>query len=384
MKYTYCLVRLNEVQKRKTFYYIDDSNSIVVGDKVKVLFGYKNIIQEGTVEEVKIYDDNSAPYPPHKTKRIIEKINAFRNDEFMRCSNKKIGLYNDKKIIPFLEQPDTILPNSLNDIKAIIDELSDLSKLSIATKMGYAFQFDTYHLFFGSDTHKYQVCRLLDQDEINRFEHVYQVSLPEDYKNYLMTIGNGGYGFNSFGIYGLSLLKYNPEYELLKNEFTFMKDFDLDKIDVECEWDDCYNCPKNNICLSSSFIDGIEYETMRYQQGTLEIAYEGCDYHHRLIVSGPKKGSVWLDYGGAMDYMYNSFDHYIHSMLDKLLEPAINVYKKIINHRPLDEILYIPNFYDDIDRIKYVFGLLRIYDKNFNGELEVYKKELEEKIQKLQ
>src|SRR5918911_3219076 len=47
---------------------------------------------------------------------------------------------------------------------------------------------------FGANSHKYKLRPCLDESKIVEFERHYSLSLPEDYRNFLMHVGNGGAG----------------------------------------------------------------------------------------------------------------------------------------------------------------------------------------------
>lgn len=70
-KYIYCMIRFSNVTHQ--FSYITDDASIKEGDFVKVPFGKNNRKRIGLVMRIIHCTEENAPYPPEKTKLVIEK-----------------------------------------------------------------------------------------------------------------------------------------------------------------------------------------------------------------------------------------------------------------------------------------------------------------------
>ncbi|MFN8577544.1 MAG: SMI1/KNR4 family protein [Candidatus Sericytochromatia bacterium] len=88
---------------------------------------------------------------------------------------------------------------------------------------------------FGSSKHKYIINPCLSKDEINLFENKYKVRLPNEYKYFLMKVGNGVVG----PYYGLNSLEDSLGYH--KHNNTLFKDFPYkDEINQKNNRDLCY------------------------------------------------------------------------------------------------------------------------------------------------
>ena len=70
-KYIYCMIRFSNATHQ--FSYITDDASIKEGDFVKVPFGKNNRERIGLVMRIIHCTEENAPYPPEKTKLVIEK-----------------------------------------------------------------------------------------------------------------------------------------------------------------------------------------------------------------------------------------------------------------------------------------------------------------------
>ena len=87
---------------------------------------------------------------------------------------------------------------------------------------------------FGSEKHKYRLGPVLSESTLSDFESNHSVRLPEDYRRFLATIGNGGagpfFGLEPLGAFGRDLSKPFPLTQatehLSKNELERLGDRD--------------------------------------------------------------------------------------------------------------------------------------------------------------
>lgn len=160
------------------------------------------------------------------------------------------------------------------------------SKLLEAAKVDEGFK------AFGASSHKYNIHKPAKIEEVNAFERKYSVNLPDDYKLFVLQIGNGGKSYaNSgagpfYGIYplgeGVDELVYENTEKYVKNEsilYPKMTNDDWEKV-IEKIDDD-------NISDSD-----YEKELGRIFGGVLPIGSQGCSYLHGIILNGTYKGKV--------------------------------------------------------------------------------------------
>ena len=176
---------------------------------------------------------------------------------------------------------------TLHDLKEKHNKLKKLDG-------GGFFKGATYKTF-GSDTHKYKFNFCLTEDAINSFEKSFSITLPNDYKNFLTQIGNGGSG-PAYGFFPLQDWNFELDItskDFLSTEFPYIDkwnaapDFDTDNADyTETEefqkWE-------------------AEYYSNRHITGSLRICHYGCAIYYLLIVTGKEAGHIWVD-DRASDY----------------------------------------------------------------------------------
>ncbi len=158
-----------------------------------------------------------------------------------------------------------------------IDEQSMTPEMKrIWDKLRQLVTYDKNMTVFGARSHKYRIYPCLTEIEILDFERQYQVSIPEDYRHFLLEIADGGAG-PDYGLYRLqdpkrqinSLLSHSwphrAEWDLKSSQFASIQEFNL------------------------------EYERDEHTQGALSICDMGCGYEVLLVLTGEERGTIWHD-----------------------------------------------------------------------------------------
>jgi hypothetical protein len=131
---------------------------------------------------------------------------------------------------------------------------------------------------FGAGTHRYLLCAALSEAEVVAFEERHGVRLPEAYRSFLTEVGDGGAG---------------PDYGLYRLDGADMSDLDRDERDTPGFLTRPF--PHTAAWNPRSRLDEDAYWDPRWVAGSLIIAHFGCGVFHRLVVTGPARGQVWLD-----------------------------------------------------------------------------------------
>ena len=133
---------------------------------------------------------------------------------------------------------------------------------------------------FGSAGHRYLLNQPLTEPEVTAFEARHGVSLPEDYRAFLLEVGDGGAG----PFYGI---------------------FRLDRSDLPARYDDDllpgflagtfpHTLPWNELGDRSPEAED-EYFDPAQIRGSLNLSHQGCGYMVRLVLNGPRRGTLWED-----------------------------------------------------------------------------------------
>ncbi|MCC5646540.1 SMI1/KNR4 family protein [Nostoc sp. CHAB 5824] len=142
---------------------------------------------------------------------------------------------------------------------------------------------------FGSESHQYQFKPCLSNKDIQAFESRYNITLPSEYRNFLLEIGNGGAG-PGYGLFGLSGVEsenaiseklYPKNYEILSKPFPLTE-----------AWNDLDLVVKNNTGLVTN---NDNYFNNKFIQGTLTITNYGCGIYAMLVITGDQSGKIWID-----------------------------------------------------------------------------------------
>ncbi len=128
---------------------------------------------------------------------------------------------------------------------------------------------------FGADSHQYELSEPASEEAIQRFEEQQGIRLPEEYRDFLLLIGNGGAGPH-YGIYGLEELEdeiSDSDYHVKEKAVIFPKMSDEDWDRIADPWDR-------------------REEAVCPYDGVLPIESQGCTLMTGLILNGPYRGRV--------------------------------------------------------------------------------------------
>ena len=188
----------------------------------------------------------------------------------------------------------------MNRIEAIKEKLEELKDL------------DKRFSIFGSSRHKYELNKTLSDEEINKIEKDYQISISNNYKEFLKYVGNGGAGCG-YGLERLELKNINPPYigtqKLLRN------------------WDD----PRKIDC------DMVELDEI---SGYIKLFDYGCGMEYCLIVNGEEEGGlIFFDCDGRFEKIEDkSFIDIYENWLDESLNTLRRV-KKSLTENSVEEVI---------------------------------------------
>jgi hypothetical protein len=142
---------------------------------------------------------------------------------------------------------------------------------------------------FAASTHRYQLNPVLKPDEVAAFEASHGIRLPEEYKEFLLTVGNGGVG-PYYGIYPLLDAALDHRWAErkridLSSPFPHSAAWDEPWLDT-IDWD-AGERPDDDTLFA--------YLDPRHMSGALCISQVGCGDFLLLVVNGAERGNIWFD-----------------------------------------------------------------------------------------
>jgi hypothetical protein len=178
-------------------------------------------------------------------------------------------------------------------------------------------------VIFASKTHTYTLNPVLSEEYVQNWEEKYGVQLPQDYKDFLTQIANGGAG-PYYGLYSLENgIKEAKEYahinetEQIEDPFTI--DFPVSKSEADTFVTYYYEC------LDDGEDDEIEFfEPFDPLTGCIFLSDYGCGWSYFLVIKGEMAGTVWFqgDYLSPCIYKNRilTFSEWYENWLDTSLQ----------------------------------------------------------------
>jgi hypothetical protein len=131
---------------------------------------------------------------------------------------------------------------------------------------------------FGAARHQYRLGPTLSVDDLEGFESGHGIALPDAYRTFITTVGNGGAG-PFYGMYRHDGTDWNyRQHELEERQPGFL----------------ATPFPHSELFLPESDNDEDGYDSS-WLAGSLVLAEFGCGAYFRLVVTGRARGQVWFD-----------------------------------------------------------------------------------------
>lgn len=151
-----------------------------------------------------------------------------------------------------------------------------------------------------SRTHRYELGPCLTEKEISAFESLHSIHLPIEYRDFLMSLGNGGagpgYGFFPLGKMGdgWGEIDFDDQFVgTLSTPFPHTCEWSCDE--AAKEWDAEYGPDTKEeheiVWKERSFA----HFNPKYINGAIPLSHLGCGQGLLLVVTGPEKGNLWFD-----------------------------------------------------------------------------------------
>lgn len=211
-----------------------------------------------------------------------------------------------------------------------MDKLDQIER--IKSKLVIAKDVDKDLKVFGAESHQYVVGDRISETDIEALEKEYNIVLPEDYKMFLMHIGNGGVSYENAAAgpaYGIYPFGENVDELIYENANQYLKaDCKLyPKMSGEF-WSDLTKNIEDNDTISDEDYDR---ELGEIFSGLLPIVGQGCTYHNALVLNGNFKGRV-VNVDTDLQKPYFAFESSFLDWYERWLDEIIS--EEVMNKQP--------------------------------------------------
>lgn len=165
---------------------------------------------------------------------------------------------------------------------------------------------------FGSQAHGFHTYPTLSEKAVGKFEARHRVTLPPEYRGFLIHVGNGGAG-PAYGLFKLGEMDDGFDYKTWTendgfvgvlslpfphtgpwNDLSEEPVYDESRAD-DPEWEDAYERQRD------AWEDRVYWNPANVN-GAIPICHLGCALRQWLVVTGSEAGNVWddrrADHGG--------------------------------------------------------------------------------------
>ena len=151
---------------------------------------------------------------------------------------------------------------------------------------------------FGASDHRYVLQPCLTEHQLCRFEQKHRVTLPDDFREFLLRIGGSGAG----PAYGLLPMTYWFSHTHLANgPYSLNVAFPYKEYWNPVDLVDYQENPEQYWHVSD------ECDRNEHINGTIAICHLGCGHLVLLVVTGSERGYLWTDFRGSDKGLSPSF-----------------------------------------------------------------------------
>jgi hypothetical protein len=171
---------------------------------------------------------------------------------------------------------------------------------------------------FGAQAHGFRTHEPVPEADVRAFEALHRVRLPEDYRGFLLHVGNGGAG-PAWGLFRLGEMDGTVRHKRWRENNGFVGVL-AEPFPHASPWNDCEGEPEYDESREGdpAWEDEFERRMLAWEErywdprnvnGAIPICHLGCAQRQWLVVSGPEAGNVWddrrADRGGLMPLQQN-------------------------------------------------------------------------------
>jgi hypothetical protein len=180
--------------------------------------------------------------------------------------------------------------------------VTEVSWLGVQERVAAIARADASKKVFGASRHRFMLYPVLTISELLDLEQSIDVRLPEEYRAFLLEVGNGGAGpgyglerveqtaggwrWSGHGV--TTVAKLGVPFRPFTAQVYAQHEA---KQPVEKDFPDHASFVAASRVWTQRMDDLYDEETF----GTIAISHQGCGYYWLLVVSGPERGTVWDD-----------------------------------------------------------------------------------------
>lgn len=163
-------------------------------------------------------------------------------------------------------------------------------------------------LVHGATAHGFQLNPRLDARAVARFEAVHRIRLPEDHRDFLIHLGNGGAG-PGYGLFSLGEVDNGDgDGVTVWRENEGLLGDPSQPFPHSGPWNDLTGRPEidhpenltpeqeDALFAESDAWEAAHYLNSRHVNGAVPLCHLGCALCQWLVVTGPEAGHVWNDF----------------------------------------------------------------------------------------
>jgi len=150
---------------------------------------------------------------------------------------------------------------------------------------------------FGAESHGFELNPRLSESTVEKFEAKHRIQLPEDYRSFLINLGNGGAG-PFYGVFKLGEMDDSFDFQKWKEGDGFVgvlaKPFPHAALwnDLPAEPEETDDEEEYEKALDA--FDAV-YWIPDNVNGAIPLCHEGCALRDWLVVAGREAGHMWHD-----------------------------------------------------------------------------------------
>ena len=150
---------------------------------------------------------------------------------------------------------------------------------------------------FGAESHGFKLNPPLPELAVQKFEAKHRIRLPEDYRGFLIHLGNGGAG-PFWGVFKLGEMDDSFDAQKWKEGDGFVGVLSK-PFPHTSRWNDLPEAPEESddevqYEKALEAVDAIYWNSDNVN-GAIPLCHEGCAYRDWLVVTGREAGHIWHD-----------------------------------------------------------------------------------------